>query len=236
MSGIINPHTLRVAEPAPTAVKKDHDPEETNRETSRLQQIAVQVSTECWAALNPDQDKPAVLELDQEKIIAHFDGIYRKQAEIMNRSGFAHKVNPDLVGNHIREQLRARDLQAAAQKPMHQVKDLTEYKLWHFRDLPMGALHLNSHVAVAVAPEGVVTVWLRGPHETIHEWAEDWATADAYTYRTPQVQAGNYTIAELTMLLSAARVKHMHRVPDQLFVPRAPYTRGNWFTRWLQRA
>lgn len=233
---IINPHTGKAAMPSMTAVKKDHDPEEATRELNRLQQVFMQLGNACWTELNPDADKPKVIDLDEEKVIDHYSTKWKEQADILNRSGFPHKVEPLQLETYIREQLRARNLQAAAQRPMHLVQDLFEYKLWEYRDLPIGKLCLNSHVAVAITEQGLVTLWLRGANETIQEWAEDWATEDAYQYRMPQVQQANYTIAELTMLLGAARVKNPHRLPQGLLVARKPYTSSTWFDRLIGRA
>jgi hypothetical protein len=226
--------------PAPTETKKAHDAAEHNREQQRLNGLLNQWVGEFVRDMNTPDGLAPVVQPDRDAVFALYDGKWREQAALMNRSGFPHVVDEEAFAKVV-DQMEAKfKHDAACATPLHKLENLAKYELYTWKSENGCTLLLNSHVGVMVYSTGRVQVWVRPSTDTIEDWADTWVRWAANEGLYPAlVDADNYTLGELLDLYRVLRLQSVAEIPWHLLEERGsddlkPLKPEN--ASWLKRA
>jgi|GEM_PF-5704654 hypothetical protein len=229
----------RKAVPAATDVKKAHDSKELAQEAQRVNGLFKQWAQAAVTDLNRKDDAGKLVDLDTDKVIDHYATFFEKEADILNSSGFPHQVDRGRLRRELKGYVQEMELGVLAKKPLREVVEsgsMEHFKLYESGVLPMGRLWLNSHMAVAIDPYGLTTVWLRGANEPLEDWAEAWAVTGQPHWIPPVAVGIDYTLVELQGFLVAKRETAVTRIPDALMKPRKVEQASFWSKLFGTRA
>jgi hypothetical protein len=190
--------------PAATETKLAYDPAVLASEKKRFNTILQEMTGDFVRDLSPEPNNPTLVKADLQTAREHYGNKFREIARVNNQAGRPHTVDENAMFNIIDQLIAEQKQRQDLAKPLHHVIDLQPYGLLPVGQTAAGTLHINSHVAVCVAPEGLVRVWLRATDEPLDWWATAWLPKPQ---RSPVLETVGLTLNDLYTVLGGLRMQ-----------------------------
>jgi hypothetical protein len=219
--------SAKPAPPAPTDVKKRHEPAEVKRWEDMLKRLYNELMEGFVGEMNSKPNEPDVVRRDPHAVKEHYAQRWREQARTLNSSGFPHAVDEELVRKEIESLIAQQENLRRLALPLYKV-DPADYDLLPVGRIPRGVLYINSACAVSVHEGGLTHVWLRHADETLERWASDWLPEPV---RPALLEANEFTAQQLFNLVGATGVVRVVPLSEDLMNAARKPIRRNWWQK-----